>query len=247
MRQPRLGVLSSGLIGGLGLAGLAVLMVLTHGAFWLNVVAGNANPFDMGQLAGVPGQLFGAALRAAGAGRRRMRVDAAATAAGRPGRCTPSAAGVATLGVAKWGAGESYFLGAIAAVSVLSAVWVARFLDSAPPAPPALGSRRSAVHPGGAAVARRAERRPALAARSRATGPFLGRAPTFDDQQAGQLISAEIRRRAWAGSVRGPELRGRRRPTAGRQRHPAAQSVSGGPVGPDADGRTTCAPTGTLS
>ena len=26
------------------------MMLLTHGAFWLNVVVGNANPFDIGQL-----------------------------------------------------------------------------------------------------------------------------------------------------------------------------------------------------
>src|SRR6185437_1113803 len=48
IRQPRLGVWSAGLIGGLGLAGVGALIVLTHGAFWLNVVSGNANPLDLG-------------------------------------------------------------------------------------------------------------------------------------------------------------------------------------------------------
>src|SRR6202035_3926171 len=43
MRQRRLGALAVALIGGLGVAGLGALMVLTHGAFWLNVVAGNTN------------------------------------------------------------------------------------------------------------------------------------------------------------------------------------------------------------
>src|SRR6266851_3288348 len=37
-------------MGGLGIIGLGALMALTHGAFWLNVVAGNANPFDFEQL-----------------------------------------------------------------------------------------------------------------------------------------------------------------------------------------------------
>src|SRR5438874_3831358 len=50
LRQPRLGVLAAAILGGIGAAGLSLLMVLTHGAFWLNVVAGNANPFDGGQL-----------------------------------------------------------------------------------------------------------------------------------------------------------------------------------------------------
>src|SRR5450631_879922 len=50
IRQPRLGSLAVGLIGGLGLAGLGTLMALTHGAFWLNVVSANTNPFDLGQL-----------------------------------------------------------------------------------------------------------------------------------------------------------------------------------------------------
>src|SRR5712691_9326085 len=45
LRQPRRGLLSASLIGGLGLGGLGLLMALTHGAFWLNVVAGTANPF----------------------------------------------------------------------------------------------------------------------------------------------------------------------------------------------------------
>ena len=42
------------------------------------------------------------------------------------------ASGVAALGVAKWGAGESYFLGAIASICVLSGAWVGRFLEASP-------------------------------------------------------------------------------------------------------------------
>jgi hypothetical protein len=107
---------------------------------------------------------------------------------------------VAALGVGKWGAGESYFLGAIASLCVLSAVWVARFVDSAPPASLrwVVGSALfiQAVllaHAGVSAVL------PWLPDRG-PQGNFLGRAPTFEDGQAGQLLSAQIRR------ARGPVL-----------------------------------------
>src|SRR6185503_1232273 len=52
LRQPRLGLLAGTIISTLALAGLGGLMLLTHGSFWLNVVAGNANPFDLDQLVG---------------------------------------------------------------------------------------------------------------------------------------------------------------------------------------------------
>src|SRR4029077_6893998 len=125
------GGLSIAVIGGLGLAGLGALMALTQGAFWLNVVAGNANPFDLGQLQSYLTNfsvlhcvlLAMAAAECAWMLRRRDWS---------PWALYAITAGLAPLSVAKWGAGESYFLGAIAAISVLSAVWVARFLDSAP-------------------------------------------------------------------------------------------------------------------
>src|SRR5438874_6753868 len=50
LRQPRFGMFGAGLVAGLGLMGGAALMALTSGAFWLNVVAGNTNPFDTTQL-----------------------------------------------------------------------------------------------------------------------------------------------------------------------------------------------------
>jgi hypothetical protein len=102
--------------------------------------------------------------------------------------------------VAKWGAGESYFLGAIAAMCVLSAVWISHFLDSMPDI-----RLRSAL---GAAVFIQA-----LLLSHAATstivpwlpdrGPqsaFLGRAPTVEDLQAGELIANEVR------ALRGPAL-----------------------------------------
>ena len=199
LRQPRLGLVGASLIGGLGLAGAAVLMAVTHGAFWLNVIAGNANPFDASQLVAYLSNfsmlhcvlLATAAAQCVWMLRRR---------AWSPWALYTIAASLAALGVAKWGAGESYFLGAIAAVCVLSAVWVARFLDSLP------GVRlRWALglalflqglllsHAGvSAALPWLPDRGPQQA--------FLGRAPGLEDEQAAEVIAGEIR------GLRGPAL-----------------------------------------
>lgn len=192
LRRPRYGLLMIGLVAGLGAAGFGVLMVLTSGAFWLNVVAGNANPFDVGQLAEYVSN-FGVlhcvllALAVAQCAwtllRRRWS----------PWALYAITAGISALGVAKWGAGESYFLGLIAAMCVLSAVWIAGFLDSLPSAP-----LRAAL---GAALCIQAlllshSALSALLPWLPDRGPqsaFLGRAPTLDDMQAGQLIAAEVR------------------------------------------------------
>jgi len=199
LRQPRRGLLSASLIGGLGLGGLGVLIAITRGAFWLNVVAGNANPFDPDQLVTYMTNfsvlhcvLVAMALAEVVWMVRRRNWS--------PWAFYGVAAGLATVGVGKWGAGESYFLGAIAAMCVLSAVWAARFLDSAPPARLrwALGAALfiQAVllsHAGLSTVL------PWLPDRG-PQGSYLGRAPTQEDRQAGQLISEQIRR------ARGPAL-----------------------------------------
>jgi hypothetical protein len=199
LRQPRFGVLAGGIILGLGLAGLGVMLVLTRGAFWLNVVAGNANPFDLQQLAAYLANfsiVHCAVLALAAAEcvwllRRRTWSPWAIY-----GICSC----VAALGVAKWGAGESYFLGAIASASVLAAAWVARFLDSVPP-PNLRWALGTALfiqalllsHAGLSAVL------PWLPDRG-PQSPILGRSPTFEDLQAGQSLADQIRR------VRGPAL-----------------------------------------
>jgi hypothetical protein len=193
LRQPRLGLLAAGLLASLGLAGLGVLMVLTRGAFWLNVVAGNANPMDLSQLGSYLANfsvvhcvlLAMAVAQAVWLVRRRTWS---------PWLLYGATAGVAALGVAKWGAGESYFLGAIAAMSVLSAVWVARFLDSLPPPRLRLGL--------GAALliqalllshAALSDALPWLPDRG-PQGAFLGRAPSLEDRLAAEQISAQIQR-----------------------------------------------------
>ena len=108
-------------------------MAMTHGAFWLNVVAGNTNPFDLNQLAAYLTNfaVLHCVLIAMAVAECVWMVRRRAWS---PWALYGVAAGVAALGVAKWGAGESYFLSAIASLSVLSALWIARFLDSAPPA-----------------------------------------------------------------------------------------------------------------
>lgn len=199
LRRPRLGLLSASLVGGLATAGVGALMLMTRGAFWLNVVAGNANPFDLNQLTAylinftvLHCVLVAFALAECLWMMHRRRWS--------PWALYGVTAGVAALGVAKWGAGESYFLGVIAALSVLSAVWVARFLDSAPPA-----SLRWAL---GAALFIQAlllshagvsDVLPWLPDRG-PQGSFLGRAPSLEDEQGGRSISDQIR------SLRGPAL-----------------------------------------
>jgi hypothetical protein len=199
LRQPRLGVLAAAIVAAVGAGGLAALMLLTRGAFWLNVVVGNANPFDAAQL--------GAYLANFSMVHCVLLAMAAAECAWllrhrcwSPWALYAIASGLAALGVGKWGAGESYFLGAIAAMSVLSAAWVGRFLDSAP-------ATRLRCALGGALLiqvfllshAAISATLPWLPDRGPQSG-FLGRAPSFDDQQAAQLISTEIR------AARGPAL-----------------------------------------
>jgi hypothetical protein len=199
LTRPRMGVLAAGLIGGLGLAGLGMLMLLTQGAFWLNVIAGNANPFDLNQLVGYLENFWAlhcvvlAMAVAEGVWRLRRRVWS-------PWALYGLTTTVATLGVAKWGAGESYFLGEIAAACVLSAVWIVRFFDSNPPLRLrwALGGALfiQGLLLSHAALSAAVPWLPDRGPQER----HLGRAPSPEDRQAGQLLAAQIRR------VQGPVL-----------------------------------------
>jgi hypothetical protein len=101
---------------------------------------------------------------------------------------------IAALGVAKWGAGESYFLGTIGAASVLSAVWIVRFVDSAPAWPLRFGVGSAVfiqalllAHAGVSSVVTGLPDRGPQSA-------FLGRAPTYHDREAAQMLASEIRR-----------------------------------------------------
>jgi hypothetical protein len=191
--RARMGYLSALGVATFGAAAVAVLQVLTHGAFWLNVIAGNENAFDRSQLATYMANfsllhcvlLVLAAAEAVWLVRRRQWS---------PWALYLITAGAATLSVGKWGAGESYFLSAIAAVCVLSASWIVRFLDSAP----ALHVRIVL----GAAVLLQGLLLSHAAVSSMASwlpdrGPqsaYLGRPPTLEDRLAGDEIVNEIKR-----------------------------------------------------
>jgi hypothetical protein len=194
LRQPRSGVLLACVLGAVGMVGLGLMMLLTGGAFWLNVVAGNANPFEIGQLREYLSNfsvLHCVLLALAVAQGTSMLLRRQWS----PWVLYAIAAAISALGVAKWGAGESYFLGLIASVCLLAAVWVARFLDSAPSA---LGGALfiQALLLSHAAVSAVLPWLPDRGLQS----AYLGRPPTVDDLQAGQLIASEIR------GLRGPAL-----------------------------------------
>jgi hypothetical protein len=190
--RPRLGLLSMVVVAGAGLAGLALMLRLTGGAFWLNVVAGNANAFEPEQLLAYLSNFsvlhcvllaFAIAEAIWLCSRRQWS----------PWAIYALTAGVAALGVAKWGAGESYFLGLIAAISVLAAAWVARFLDSLPGVPLrfALGAALfiQAVLLSHAEVSAAFSWLPDRGPQ----GAFLGRAPSTEDRAAGQQLTAQVK------------------------------------------------------
>jgi hypothetical protein len=199
LRQPRFGVLLLATVGVLGGVGFATLMALTGGAFWLNVVAGNANPFDFNQLVDYLSNfsvlhcvLLALAIWQCAATLFKRQWS--------PWALYAITASVSALGVAKWGAGESYFLGAIAAMCVLAAVWIGRFLDALPPLRLRLGLGIALFiqalllsHSAISSIA------PWLPDRG-PQGAYLGRAPTLEDALAGQAIAGQVR------GLRGPAL-----------------------------------------
>jgi hypothetical protein len=192
LMRPRAGAGATVLMGALAVVGLVALQALTGGAFWLNVVAANANPFDAAQL--------GAYLANFSILHCVLLVAAAAEAARMVYRREWSpwplyliAAGLATVSVGKWGAGESYFLGAIAALCVLASTWIVRFIESAQ-------TVRRRVALGAAVLIECLLLSHAFVSGAVAwlpdRGPqssLLGHAPTLDDQLAGDEIVAAIK------------------------------------------------------
>ncbi|MBI2755295.1 MAG: hypothetical protein HYX52_01155 [Chloroflexi bacterium] len=196
LTRPRAGLAVSIVLGAAGFSLLAAFNVLTGGAFWLNVVSGNANPFEARQLFDYavnfalihPLPLALAAWEAASAMRRR---------AWDPWTLYFLASGVAALGVAKLGAGESYFLGFVASGAVLASRRLVRLLASPPitrgrpvwavaalllVAGQAVLYAHGPLALGGVLVDRGLQ------------APLLGRTPTAKDRQAGDAIVAAIRR-----------------------------------------------------
>lgn len=199
LRAPARGAAAALMIGGLAIAGAALMMALTNGAFWLNVITGNVNPFDAHQLAAYLSNfsILHCVLLATAAAQAAHMIRHRAWS---PWLMYAMTSCVAALGVAKWGAGESYFLGAIAATCVLSAVWIAGFIESAP-SPRLRWSLCTALFIQGLLLSHASLNMlmPWLVDR----GPqaaFLGRPPAIDDLQAGLVIANEIR------DARGPVL-----------------------------------------
>ncbi len=197
--RPRLGLAAGALLLGLGAAGVGALALATGGAFWLNVVAANANPFDLGQAAWYLRNFT--ALHAAVLALAVVEsLFLARGSAWSPWLFYFPAALAMALTVGKWGAGESYFLGAVAAASVLAGAGAVRLLRLG-----AHGSPRqrgaTGVLVGGLLVAQGlafahgplSEAIPWLPDR----GPqaaYLGRAPTAEDRRAGDEIVSVLRR-----------------------------------------------------
>ncbi len=124
--------LAAALVGGFGLLGLALLTWATGGAFWLNAFAGNVNPYDLGQLAS-----YGINFLAVHCVVLALAVVEARSLIARR-RWSPwvfylLVSATLALAAGKWGAGESYFLGTLAAACVLAAGPIARLLDGHEP------------------------------------------------------------------------------------------------------------------
>jgi len=124
--------LGAAMIGVGGLLGIALLAWLTRGAFWLNTFAGNVNPFDLGQLAS-----YGLNFVAVHCVLLAFAVSAARELITRrdwsPWVFYLLISATMALAAGKWGAGESYFLGALAAACVLAAIPIARLLEGHDP------------------------------------------------------------------------------------------------------------------
>ncbi|MBV9168852.1 MAG: hypothetical protein JOZ81_02050 [Chloroflexi bacterium] len=191
--RPRHGLLAAGLVAGMGAACLAGFQALTGGAFWVNVVAGNENPFDSAQLTAYMTNfsllhcvLLVLAIAEAGWLVRRKQWS--------PWVLYLVTAGAATVSVGKWGAGESYFLSAIAAVCVLAASWIVRFVDNAQSLHVRTALSAAVLLQGlllshsivSAAAPWLPDRGP--------QSEYLGHAPTLEDLIAGNEIVTEIKR-----------------------------------------------------
>ena len=116
----RQGAAAGALIATVLLTVSTVLTIATGGAFWLNVVAGNVNPFDLGQLASyLANFLLLHAIIAMVAVVEMVR--ALKRREWSPWVFYLPVSAAMALAAGKWGAGESYFLGALAAACVLAA------------------------------------------------------------------------------------------------------------------------------
>lgn len=129
LRAPVRGLVASAVVGAAGLGILVLLTRATGGAFWLNVVQAKvAIPSEPSRLAGYALNLVEThgillALAASEAARAAWQRDWSPWVL-----FLPATLALALLSVAKAGSGESYYLGTVAAASVLAATTLVRWL-----------------------------------------------------------------------------------------------------------------------
>ena len=124
LRDVRVGVVLGVAIGFLGGMALLLLDALHNGAFWLNVVVGNVNPFDPKQALDYYRNFLEIHLVMVGlAGWQTVRAVRARSVG--PFEVYWLLSLGLAVSVGKWGAGESYFLAPIAASVVLAGEAVA--------------------------------------------------------------------------------------------------------------------------
>jgi hypothetical protein len=115
------------LVGLLGGALLLALNAVTGGAFWLNVVVGNVNPFDAQQATSYYQNFLQIHFVVVGLAGWQVYRQVRARQFG-PFELYWLTSLVLAVSVGKWGAGESYFLAPIAASAILAGQTVARLL-----------------------------------------------------------------------------------------------------------------------
>jgi hypothetical protein len=118
-------VIVGAVVGIVGGTVLLALNAITGGAFWLNVVVGNVNPFDPKQAFDYYRNFLELHLVIVGLAGWQV-VRAIRTRALGPFELYWLLSLVLAISVGKWGAGESYFLAPVAASAVLAGQGIAR-------------------------------------------------------------------------------------------------------------------------
>jgi hypothetical protein len=124
LRNVRAAVVVGAVVGVAGAAILLLLNATTGGAFWLNVVVGNVNPFDMTQAIDYYRNFLELHLMIVALATWQV-ARAVRTRTLGPFELYWLLSLLLAISVGKWGAGESYFLAPIAASAVLAGQGIA--------------------------------------------------------------------------------------------------------------------------
>jgi hypothetical protein len=201
LTRPRTALAAGAALGATGLVLAGVLEFLTARAFSLNVLFGNVNPFIPDQLRvyllnfsllhAAPLALSITALIAAARARRPDPVNLFLVTGG-----------LLALGVGKWGAGESYFLSAIVASSVLAGAVAGRLF--------ARGGAIEALVPVFLIAQTLVSAHGAISARFSGLpdrglqAAVLGSVPSFGDLERGEGIVTRLRAQGGPGLLEDP-------------------------------------------